>query len=610
MRFVHVFAFSLLCVLILFLAVWGAGVFPLSVCIVASATCITVALCLIISRRQNDNALPRMNIPLVAALAMLAIVLLAVSVIPLPSRLDAASGLRRYSQNDSVRETLSEAARLNIIKKSSFHFSITRNRSGTLRILLLAIIMFNSAILTALLPSKMRSTLLCFLIGLVAVISATGFFHQWIFPKEKTIWWIFNVPHGNPVGCFVNRTHHAGFIAMIMPVALAMFIEAITNKRILYALFCGILFFVMAFGVLASLARGAILAACVGTVMVLVLTAFRRRMIAIISLCILLSVAVGGMFAVISSPTDDSSINNMQSHVTARLGTLTDPMSTFSGQARVSVWKDSFRIWKDYAILGTGANGFRMMFPQYRTRTDRKSFVSAESEYLELLTDTGLIGVILMGLIAWAALKQWRFNLRDGNISPHIGVAVAGAATVVFVHNMVDTPMHTPLYAMVFAALAGLGLSVPRLKNKPLFPFTLNAPRHLTAGILMVAGLCICISLMICGTRVYTRDISDFATTSDPDELATTLVWAPTSWMAWCYFGRSLFQCQNREAYILGEKCISRATEYDRRNYRLWETLGYTRASMGDKEGAQMAFARMHALRPWKKSPDLNVDRY
>jgi len=529
---------------------------------------------------------------------------------PLPSRLDAVGGLRRYSQNDSVRETLSQAAQLNTIEKSTFHFSITRNRSGTLRILLLAIIMLNSATLSALLPPKMRGVLLWFLMGLVAVISVAGFFHQWILPKEKTIWWIFNVSHGNPVGCFVNRTHHAGFIAMIMPVALAMFIECVTKKRILYALFCGILFLVMAFGVLTSLARGAVLAACAGAVMVLVLTAFRRRAVAIISLCILLAIAVGGTFAVISSPAGNSHTDNMQRDVTARLGTLADPMNTFSGQARISVWKDSVRIWKDYAILGTGANGFRMLFPQYRTRTDRKSFVSAESEYLELLTDTGIIGVVLVCMIVWAALKQWRFNLRDGKISPHIGVAVAGAATVVFAHNIVDTPMHTPLYAMVFAALAGLGLSVSRAENKPLFPSTLNVPRYLTAGILVLTGLAIGLSLMVYGTRAYTRDISDFTATSDPDELATTLVWAPTSWMSWCYFGASLFHTKDCGAYILGEKCISRATEYDQRNYRLWETLGHTRASMGDKEGARNAFAKMHALRPWKRPPDLNVDRY
>ena len=66
-------------------------------------------------------------------------------------------------------------------------------------------------------------------------------------------------------------------------------------------------------------------------------------------------------------------------------------------------------------------------------------------------------------------------------------------------------------------------------------------------------------------------------------------------------------QPANRDANLLAWECANRATEYDPNNYLLWERVGYLRFSVGDKEGADAAFARMNELRYWKKPPNTGV---
>jgi len=589
-KFLNHLPFIVLLASLAFLSVWGAGVFPSSVCIATAAMCVAAAV---------TQASAGRRIPVSAAVAVGLILLVLLSALPLPGRTDSVTGKLRRRQNDRVRAALAEARQTGVIPAGSAPcFSHSRNRSGSLRIGLLAGLALCAAVVAARLGARARDAYLRFLVGLLVLMSVMGFLHQWIRPAEKTIWWVFDFPHGSPVGCFVNRTHHAGFIALVCPVALALFVRSVNGRRPFAAGLYAIAFAVMAAGILSSLARGAILATGAGVLAVIVVTARRKQWLASLWVCALVCFfAVGSMSALLM--TRHSSVSKS---VVTRLSSLAHPTRTFSGRARLTVWRDSLRVWRDYPLTGAGPNGFRAVFPLYRTRADRQDFVTPENEYVELLTDGGVVGLLAAALLAGLLVTHWRHGTAGRLLPDEVSLAVAGSAAVAAVHNGVDVPMHTPLYAMTFASLVGMVFPAPGTADTP-FLGGPAMPARVRAALLLLAGAIVGISCLAAGTEPYRSDLQDSVVAADAEELSRALVRSPTSWAAWYHFGLSAFRTDNRVAYIFGEKCMTRATECDPKNYRLWEALGHVRVSMGYDKEAREAFERMHELRPWKRPP-------
>jgi Flp pilus assembly protein TadD len=92
----------------------------------------------------------------------------------------------------------------------------------------------------------------------------------------------------------------------------------------------------------------------------------------------------------------------------------------------------------------------------------------------------------------------------------------------------------------------------------------------------------------------------------DKTTLAKTVIWAPSSWQAWYYFGFALNnQTDNKQASLLGEECVTRAAELDPNNYRLWLELGKLRQQLNMIPEARVAFSKAKALRFWVNVPDL-----
>lgn len=591
MKLLRAFPFAALLCCILFLSAWGAGVFPSSVCATTIVMCAAGALTLISAKRRT---------PLVALVAVGTILLLILSAVPLPGRLDALTGRRRKAQNDLVLRTLSEARENRLIAPDTdMNFSHTRNRAGTIRIVFLSLLMLCAATVAAAFSRRTRRAYLHFLTVLLTVISVLGFLHQWIWPADKTIWWIFNFPHGSPVGGFVSRTHHAGFIALICPVCLALLVQAINTRRPISAILHGTAFALMIAAILSSLSRGAILAAAAGIIAVVAIAAHRRHWLACLCVCTLVLSLTVASLAILCATRD----NAVSRSIVARLHTLAHPTQTFSGRARLSVWRDSLKVWRDYPVTGVGANGFRMVFPLYRMRSDRQTFVTPENEYVELLVDGGLLGVLLASSLAALLLARWHHGVKEELLPPELSLAIAGALVVAAVHNGVDVPMHTPLYAMTFASLLGMAFPSPDTAEKQPFLVGFAVPPRLWSAAALTAAFATGAFFLFAGVEPYRADLQDSVVSGNADQLSRGLVRAPTSWATWYHLGRCAFRARNRAAYRFGERCVTRATEYDPKNYRLWEALGHIRLSMGYQDGAREAFERMHALRSWKKPP-------
>lgn len=576
---------------ILFLTVLGGGIFPGTIGIVAVLLC-GIACLTALGQNPRQALQPRTSTPApsvfpwLEVIAFTALLFVLLTALPLPPALTPLTGSLRQDQNSAVVTALQEAALHGAPEPDgTMWFSLSRNRAGTLRALLLLASAFGAAFLTASMTARAK---LGFLHGLALVgtsIGVAGFIAQWWSPQGDTIWWIIPIPHAAtaPVGCFLNRNHFGGFVALICPVSVALAARALDRRQWVAALLHIGLAGLMIGVVFLSQSRGAILALGAGLAVTLFVIAFKHKLVWGIALSVLVVAGATGIVA--KSPA-----------VRARLAGLHDPGSLSSVQSRVAEWRETLRVWPHYPVIGAGANALRTVYPQYRQTSVSARLIHAENEYVQLLAEGGLIGV---GLALALATAYWRrLRVTSDAVPPGIGIAVAGALTVAAVHCFFDFPAHLPLYALVLGGLTGVAIALPtpagtRLRLITMLPF----------GLGLIAALVISFNHPY---QIGTLDSANTLSSARYRDLHRALTWSPTS-PAWLYLGRVMAKegalRGDEDLFRQGERFMSRAAELDPQNYWLWSELGKTRESLKDTQGANEAFGQAHRLRSWMPAP-------
>ncbi|MCE9614018.1 MAG: O-antigen ligase family protein [Lentisphaerae bacterium] len=530
----------------------------------------------------------RWGVPAVAT-ALLATVLL--TLLPMPLSWSALGGASRHAQNVAVDDVILSAEALEVMPPVAHTYSLTRNGAGTVRWSLLLIATVSVALLTARFGPTARETYLRVLTLLGAAVAVGGLISLTIAPQGFTLWWIYPAPPDlpGPLACFRNRNHFAAFLALLSPAALALLARDLTRGRILAALVSLVTVATLGLGVAASLSRGGMLAYAAGLAACIALfLAYRRWDFAVL----IATVAALAIAALLLAPAPA---------LRERLATFTTLKSEHSYQTRLASWLDGRRILAAYPGLGAGANGFRIVYPQFRSTTHGGIMSYAENAYVQWATDMGSVGIglgaalLVAGFVAaWPALRN--------RASITISVSALGGLAVVAVHSLFDDPLRIPLYAIPLASVLGLALPPQHPRSASLRDRLVNTAPALSC---LLAAL---ILLLAWGERLN-DDIADFFPTMPIHKLARALAWAPTSQFAWVTFGERIAEAKTPESNLLARQCYARAVQYDPNNYRLWDHIGYLRLGLGDNAGARDAFAHVKALRSWKSVPDIPQDK-
>ena len=101
---------------------------------------------------------------------------------------------------------------------------------------------------------------------------------------------------------------------------------------------------------------------------------------------------------------------------------------------RLRIWGTALRMTAAHPLTGVGVRGFRYAYAQFAApgdafvdaKTDEGAF-HAHSLVLELLSETGIIGLLLWIAGAWAAIRAWRradIAARSRAFAPALGLAV------------------------------------------------------------------------------------------------------------------------------------------------------------------------------------------
>ena len=117
--------------------------------------------------------------------------------------------------------------------------------------------------------------------------------------------------------------------------------------------------------------------------------------------------------------------------------------------ARPILWRGAWRIFEGHRLLGGGAGSFDVLFESYRPEGFRDEPVYAHCDYLNTLSDYGVVGFALLfgasGIVAWRCMRARGFA----------GAAFTGLVAFAL-HLLVDFHLKIPALAMIFATIAAL----------------------------------------------------------------------------------------------------------------------------------------------------------
>jgi O-antigen ligase len=170
----------------------------------------------------------------------------------------------------------------------------------------------------------------------------------------------------------------------------------------------------------------------------------RIKRVAIVLIVCLLAAAVAGFFF-------------------QRLGEIDD----FTTVSRLAIWGGAFTVFARSPVFGTGFGNLRALMGGLLNLPDGWTG-DAHNLYLELLAETGLIGLAVFSILIVLALRTALRQLRttENRFNKMIALAIFAAIFGVLVHGTVDYLFHTtPQVTALFFLILGL-LSSPISSDK------------------------------------------------------------------------------------------------------------------------------------------------
>ena len=282
-------------------------------------------------------------------------------------------------------------------------------------------------------------------------------------------------------GTFVNRNYFAGYLLMVIPLSMGFLFSREVTRTGRYrgwrhglssldgkTLLIGFGVIVMILGLLFSASRMGILSLLLSFTLIILFFRssrkggrFSRGSILILGLAILWAAWIG-LDAVIS-----------------RFFTASED---FKG--RWMFWVNTFQIYKDFPIFGSGLGTFFQVFPMYRSSHIVGLVTHAENDFLQLLSEVGALGmspvVILFFFLLWKVFSGVR-ALTDGEPARYIALGGLVGILALMFHSLVERNIQVPANAFLYTFVFALVLRVAQISQaKPRTP-KLDEPNKPTA---------------------------------------------------------------------------------------------------------------------------------
>jgi len=117
------------------------------------------------------------------------------------------------------------------------------------------------------------------------------------------------------------------------------------------------------------------------------------------------------------------------------------------------------RIFDDYPVFGTGGGTFYTAFTRYRGRDIDAYYDHVHNDYVQVLTETGVIGIALAGMAVLASYACALIALvrRRDSVARGVAFSAVMGITALGFHSAADFNLQIPANALIFTILLALG---------------------------------------------------------------------------------------------------------------------------------------------------------
>ncbi|MFX1552311.1 MAG: O-antigen ligase family protein [Promethearchaeota archaeon] len=280
-------------------------------------------------------------------------------------------------------------------------------------------------------------------------------------------------------GPFVNPNHFAGYMEMVIPVAIGLFIWQWRNlvrdqvrgfreflikigsedgcKLILFSF----LIILMVGALFLSSSRGGVISFLGSMIFLLFMVNKRekgkRNLFILVGL--LISICSFLIWMGIRPLLEEFS-------------SIQDVSRDYDIQYRFQNWKDTTKIVRDFPLFGAGLGTFAAIFPKYKTIDLQYYYLYLENDYLQLLCEMGIVG---FGIFLWFILSFFReirsrfLKYEENRTSCVHFIYFYGSLTgivAIVIHSFWDFNMHIPSNALLLAMLMGLAIAGLRITQE------------------------------------------------------------------------------------------------------------------------------------------------
>jgi len=281
------------------------------------------------------------------------------------------------------------------------------------------------------------------------LVSLLGIF-QYFIPFDPD--WLYQV--ARPSATFGNKNMAAQYVIMIIPLSIALFLQAKDEK---VRLFFGVAAIEMIAYVVYAHSRGAWLGLTLGGLITLAF--FLRAGWPTINwglspkrTSLLVSLLLIHILLPHILPTPTKLEVNYSERVVSALD-----LSKGSARTRLAVWVNTLDLIRDHP-LGVGLNNWKVVYPKYthsrmvdRATTSKRYFKDAHNDYLQMVSEITIVGFAFYLWILALLLKTcWKST--DLKYSPFFLWSIVGFMTTSFF----SFPLKMPATSLFFWLIAGL----------------------------------------------------------------------------------------------------------------------------------------------------------
>ena len=142
--------------------------------------------------------------------------------------------------------------------------------------------------------------------------------------------------------------------------------------------------------------------------------------------------------------------------VIKRFSQVSSELESESG--RIQVWKDTSVLIKDFPAMGTGLGTYEYAFPKYKTFKAQTIYDHAHNDYLELISDTGFTGFIIViaggAYYLFMVTRLW-FKRRSPFVRCITSGCLGGIAYIML-HSFTDFNLQVPANALHLSIITGI----------------------------------------------------------------------------------------------------------------------------------------------------------